>query len=143
MEKVAEEYLKAKELRESWNLFLDKKYYQLSIYQKEYDFIKNMNGPLSERINLNNKLLSLKKKIAVLEEKKRKDFLELETLKGKELKKEIILAIKEARRKKGFSLIFPEEDFILFYDEKVDFNTFLLEELTAREEERLKQNTND
>ena len=102
-----------------------------------------MNGPLSERINLNNKLLSLKKKIAVLEEKKRKDFLELETLKGKELKKEIILAIKEARRKKGFSLIFPEEDFILFYDEKVDFNTFLLEELTAREEERLKQNTND
>ena len=42
MEKVAEEYLKAKELRESWNLFLDKKYYQLSIYQKEYDFIKNM-----------------------------------------------------------------------------------------------------
>lgn len=132
IERLAEEIPEAKELKEKWDKTINKKYFLLHILEVERNLLNSFNKPvlLSEKLAFYSKIAWLNQQIDELQKKQEKDLQKLKAADETELKKKIFLAIKSARRKKGFSMILSSKaEVIIYYDEKIDFNPMVLEEL--------------
>ncbi len=132
IEHLTEEIPEAKELKEKWDKTINKKYFLLHILEVERNLLNSFNKPvlLSEKLAFYSKIAWLNQQIDELQKKQEKDLQKLKAADETELKKKIFLAIKSARRKKGFSMILSSKaEVIIYYDEKIDFNPMVLEEL--------------
>lgn len=138
MESLTEKIPEAVELKAKWDKLLNKKYVLLQILEAEKEALTAKFEPplLSEKLSRQSKILLLNQNIDRLKQEREKDLSGLKTAHENELKRKILLAIKSARRKKGFSMILSSKaELILHYDSKVDFNPMILEELFPKETE--------
>lgn len=132
IERLAEEIPEAKELKEKWDKTINKKYFLLHILEVERNLLHSFNKPilLSEKLVLHSKIAWLNQQIEKMQQEQEKDLQKIKAADEIELKKKIFLAIKSARRKKGFSMILSSKaEVIIHYDEKINFNPMVLEEI--------------
>lgn len=139
-DKISEDFKDAKELRTAWETMLSKKFYSLDLLEKQYtNLLKNkqLHALISEKINYENHLQELKHKIDKIKQQKKEEFENIQATKGKELKKKILLAIREARKKRGFGIILSsKEKLVLYYDKTLDFNNYVMDELIPPDEKK-------
>ncbi len=132
MNKLGDEFPEAKEMKEKWEAFLVKKFFWLNILKDELESIDKLkNDSLSEKTNSNIKKILLKQEINKLLKLRNKKLKHLKSKQGRQLRKRIFLAIKQARRKKGFGIVISsKQKLILYYDERtLDLNPYVLNEL--------------
>lgn len=141
IDKLMMDFPESKKLREKWEISLNKKHFLLLLLQEEADFLKKQKqGNLSGVHVCESRKINIARILKKLRKNKKADLSVLKKTEGFEIKKKIFLGIKEARRKKGFGLVFSSKrKLILYYDELLDFNPFVLDEIYP-EEEREAQN---
>ncbi len=134
MKKLTAELPEAKEMRESWDKFVNKKYYMEKIYELNNKYLKSDNVmSLSDISNRNLKGLFFKKILKNIDIEKKRYLKVLQLKRSRELRRKIFLALKQVRRKKGFGIVLSSKrKLIIFYDNIANLNPYLVEELVPK-----------
>jgi Skp family chaperone for outer membrane proteins len=138
IDQLMQEYPEARELKEKWDKTLIRKYYLLNLFQKEYEYLeKKRESGLGSVQLLEIKKNILKRRIEELDQQRKEELEKLRARKGREMKRKILISIKEVRKKRGYGMIFSSgEKMILYYDPKLNMNPFILEELMPEEKKQ-------
>lgn len=132
---LSELYPEAKTLIDEWKVIKAKKHYWLALFEEQLKLAEEEKlapAPLtlSERLNLGTRALYLKKQLELLTQKSDTDLKNLQQKQSSEIKRKIFLALRIARRKKGFGIVLSaNQQMILFADESLDMNPAIIEEL--------------
>ena len=138
IDQLLKDYPESRIWKEKLEKYLDKKHYFVKILKTEKEYINNYKPKgLSSMILYQSKKARLRKLIKILNDKRMKSMARYKKGGEKGIKRKLFFAIKQTRRKKGFGIIISSKrKMILFYDEKLDFNPFVLEELMPEEDKK-------
>lgn len=132
--KIIKKFPEARKQKQKWDKLLNRRYYLLTLYHLKKDFLKDYK---EEKSSLSDRNFTFTTKAFFHKEIKRWEKKKSSTVRrlmrndgGLKLKRQLFRALKEARRNKGFGIIFSSHSKILIFNKRwPSFNYFVLEVL--------------